>query len=78
LKRLLVAVLVGAVRVYQRVVAPWLPPSCRYEPSCSAYMVEALRVHGPFRGAWMGAKRVLRCSPLHRSGFDPVPPRAER
>jgi uncharacterized protein len=74
MKRILVLPLVGCVRVYQLVVAPWLPRSCRYVPSCSAYMIDALRAHGPIRGAWLGIRRIGRCHPWGGSGFDPVRP----
>jgi uncharacterized protein len=66
--------LVAPIRVYQRVISPLLPPSCRFYPSCSHYAVEALRVHGPLRGGWLAVWRVLRCAPWHPGGYDPVPP----
>lgn len=72
-----VAVLVLLVRFYQ-VTAVALRGSnscCRFTPSCSAYMIEALRVHGVFRGLWLGVRRVLRCHPFGAVGADPVPPR---
>lgn len=61
------------VRLYQLMIAPLMPPVCRYYPSCSQYMVEAVRKHGPFKGAWLGTKRLLRCAPWGRHGYDPVP-----
>ena len=61
------------VRIYQLTISPWLPPACRYEPSCSNYMLEAVRKHGAFKGAWLGLKRLLRCAPWGGHGFDPVP-----
>jgi putative membrane protein insertion efficiency factor len=67
--------LVGAVRVYQLVVSPWFGPTCRFYPSCSAYAVGALREHGAVRGAWLAARRLLRCHPWNPGGVDPVPPR---
>ncbi len=70
---LLTAILRGSVRAYQLVISPYLPASCRYEPNCSAYALEALALHGPFLGAWLAVKRVSRCHPWGRSGFDPVP-----
>ncbi len=65
--------LAGMVRAYQLVLRPLLPPACRYEPSCSAYAIEALRTHGAVRGLGLAAWRVLRCNPWGGSGYDPVP-----
>ena len=61
------------VRLYQLTISPWLPKSCRYEPSCSNYMLEAVRKHGAFKGTWLGVRRLLRCAPWGGHGFDPVP-----
>jgi len=65
--------LVGLVRVYQRLVSPLLPPSCRFYPSCSAYAVTALTRHGAAKGSWLAARRLARCHPFHPGGIDPVP-----
>ncbi len=65
--------LIGLVRLYQRLVSPLLPPSCRFYPSCSAYAVEALRRHGALRGTWLTVRRLGRCHPFHPGGIDPVP-----
>jgi uncharacterized protein len=61
------------IRGYQLLVAPVLPPSCRYLPSCSHYADEAIARHGALRGSWLAAKRVCRCHPWGGSGYDPVP-----
>jgi putative membrane protein insertion efficiency factor len=71
-----VLVLVAAVHAYRLLLSPLLGPCCRYEPSCSAYAVEALTRHGPWRGAWLSLRRVLRCHPLRPGGYDPVPSEA--
>lgn len=66
--------LVFLIRAYQQVVSPYLPPACRYTPTCSEYAVEALRKHGAGRGSWLAVRRLLRCHPWGGSGYDPVPP----
>lgn len=63
----------AAVRAYRWFVSPLLPPSCRFHPSCSEYAEEALARHGALRGGWLAARRVCRCGPWNRGGFDPVP-----
>jgi putative membrane protein insertion efficiency factor len=62
------------VKGYQRMVSPWLPPTCRYVPTCSQYFLDALEAHGAVRGTWLGVKRILRCHPLGGYGVDPVAP----
>lgn len=66
-------VLIGLVRFYQTAVSPWTPPSCRYVPTCSAYALEALQLHGARRGGWLALRRILRCHPWGGHGYDPVP-----
>lgn len=63
----------GAIRVYQAVISPLFPPSCRYYPTCSTYAMQAVEKYGVARGLVMGAKRVARCHPWHEGGYDPVP-----
>jgi uncharacterized protein len=70
-KRLLLA----AIRGYQRWISPGLPRRCRYEPTCSAYAVGAIRRFGPARGSLLAAWRIVRCNPFSHGGFDPVPRR---
>lgn len=61
------------VRFYRVALSPWLGQSCRYNPTCSAYALEALEKHGAFKGGWLAAKRVARCHPWGGSGVDNVP-----
>ncbi len=64
---------VGALDLYKRVISPLLPRACRFEPTCSVYAREAIARHGLARGAALAARRLLRCHPFNRGGFDPVP-----
>ena len=64
----------GMIRAYQLLVAPIVPPSCRYYPSCSHYAAEAVARHGPRHGSLLAVRRLLRCHPWGGSGYDPVPP----
>lgn len=61
------------IRGYQAFVSPFLPSACRYTPTCSAYALEAVEKHGPLKGSFLALKRVLRCNPFSRGGYDPVP-----
>jgi putative membrane protein insertion efficiency factor len=64
--------IVATLRLYKQVVSPVLPSACRYYPSCSDYMRQAVEKYGPVRGLWMGIKRLARCHPFHAGGLDPV------
>lgn len=61
-----------ALRAYKIVVSPWLPPACRFTPTCSEYAFEAIEQYGLIRGVARAGARLLRCHPLHRGGFDPL------
>lgn len=61
------------VRFYQTAISPFTPSACRFEPTCSSYMIEALQKHGLIYGGYLGLKRILSCNPWGRSGYDPVP-----
>jgi hypothetical protein len=78
MRRLLTCFLVGMVRFYQIAVSPYFPAACRYTPTCSEYMIQALREHGVRRGLYLGTKRLLRCHPWGDSGYDPVPKKKEK
>lgn len=66
--------LVGLLRVYKRFVSPLLPAACRFHPSCSEYAMQAVELHGVWRGAGMALRRLGRCHPFSKGGYDPVPP----
>lgn len=65
--------LLTLIRGWQRVVSRWMPPVCRFYPSCSRYTYEAIQLWGPWQGGWLGVKRICRCHPFHPGGHDPVP-----
>lgn len=73
--RMLGCTLTFLVRVYQRALSPLLGSNCRYRPTCSAYMIDAIQEWGPARGVWLGLRRIGRCHPWGGHGYDPVPPR---
>lgn len=66
------------IKFYQKHISPHKIPCCRFTPSCSAYAVEAITVHGAFKGLFLAVKRVLRCNPLCKGGYDPVPPKKKK
>ena len=66
------ALALACVVLYQRAISPYVPSACRYSPTCSQYSHEAIKEHGPLKGAWLSLKRLARCRPLGGSGYDPV------
>ncbi|MCP9827523.1 membrane protein insertion efficiency factor YidD [Synechococcus sp. L2F] len=73
LSALVARVLMGLIQAYRQWLSPLLGPRCRFIPSCSAYGLEAIQRHGPWRGGWLTARRLLRCHPFTPCGCDPVP-----
>jgi len=74
LSSILVILLMIPIRIYQKFISPLLPAACRYTPTCSAYAVQALQKHGPFKGFYLAVKRILSCHPWSKKhGYDPVP-----
>ena len=67
-------VLIFLIRAYQHLLSPYLPQTCRHQPTCSGYAMEAIRRHGAWKGLWLALKRLSRCHPWGTSGYDPVPP----
>ena len=61
------------IKIYQILISPLLGPSCRFTPTCSQYTIEAIQKYGPFKGGWLGFRRILRCHPWGGCGHDPVP-----
>ena len=75
LNKILIFPLVVLIKFYQLAISPWLGKNCRYQPTCSHYMLEALKIHGLVKGGFLGIKRILSCHPWGGSGYDPVPPK---
>lgn len=66
-------ILIALIQFYRYAISPLKPPSCRYTPTCSQYMLQAIKKHGVIKGLYLGTKRILRCAPWGGSGYDPVP-----
>ena len=73
MKHLLSTLLILLIQFYRKCISPLFPPCCRYTPTCSQYVVEAITKYGPFKGTWLAIKRIARCHPWGGSGYDPVP-----
>ncbi len=65
--------LIGLVQFYRYALSPLKPSTCRFYPTCSMYMLQALRRYGPLKGSYLGIKRILKCHPFHKGGYDPLP-----
>lgn len=66
-------ILLALIRFYQKAISPMTPPTCRFHPTCSRYGLEAIEIHGAWKGSWLMIKRISKCHPFHEGGFDPVP-----
>ena len=66
-------VMLGMIRFYQGAISPYTPAACRYTPTCSAYAKESIEKYGARKGGYLAVRRILRCHPLHKGGYDPVP-----
>ncbi|SEL88020.1 hypothetical protein SAMN04488688_106280 [Paenibacillus sp. cl141a] len=66
------------IHFYRKFISPLKPATCRFYPTCSAYALEAIEVHGALKGSWLAAKRIARCQPFHPGGIDLVPPRKDK
>ena len=78
LQKIFIIILIKLIRFYQVAISPWLGKNCRYQPTCSQYMLEALKVYGLYKGVFLGIKRILSCHPWGGSGYDPVPHKEEK
>ncbi|MGJ3246813.1 MAG: membrane protein insertion efficiency factor YidD [Elainellaceae cyanobacterium] len=70
-------VFISLIRLYRALISPLFPPSCRFQPTCSQYAMEAIARFGPWTGSGLAIRRILRCHPFNPGGYDPVPPRAD-
>lgn len=77
IKKILIFPFLLLIRFYQVAISPYTPASCRYSPTCSQYAIEALKIHGLFKGGWLALKRIFSCHPWGGSGYDPVPEKGD-
>jgi len=77
-KKIVSLPLLGLVYFYKYAISPLTPASCRHIPTCSSFMIEAIKIHGPFLGTFLGFRRLSKCHPWGTHGYDPVPPKGEK
>ncbi len=73
LKKICSRIFIFLIRFYQKCISPLFPATCRFQPTCSNYTLQSIKKHGPFKGLFLGIKRISRCHPFHEGGYDPVP-----
>ncbi len=73
LSKIINSILIGLVKFYRSALSPLKPSTCRFYPTCSMYMLQALERYGPLKGSYLGIKRILKCHPFHKGGHDPLP-----
>ncbi|GKV55909.1 putative membrane protein insertion efficiency factor [Sporosarcina sp. NCCP-2222] len=71
-------ILMSLIKIYQKIISPLTPPTCRFYPTCSHYGIEAIEKHGALKGTWLAIRRISKCHPFHEGGFDPVPDKIEK
>lgn len=76
--KVLSAIFIFLIKVYQYTLSPLLGSNCRYSPTCSSYTIQAIQEWGPLKGSWLGLKRIGRCHPWGGEGYDPVPPKSDK
>ncbi|MDC7682423.1 membrane protein insertion efficiency factor YidD [Asticcacaulis sp. BYS171W] len=77
MSRIYAKAVMAGLRAYKLTLSPFIGQACRFLPTCSEYTAQAMIVHGPVKGSWMGVKRICRCRPGGGHGYDPVPPKSE-
>ena len=78
IKKITIMIIIGFIKFYKSAISPYINRSCRYTPTCSDYVIEAVNSHGVFKGSALGIKRIGSCNPIGGSGYDPVPPKKPR
>ena len=73
LKKILIFPFIFLIKIYQNIISPLFPPTCRYTPTCSEYSIQSLKKYGLIKGVYLSIKRIVNCHPLGGSGYDPIP-----